>query len=227
MQTASIVRADDLSWQPSPSPSVWRKRLFHQGPPEAGMVTSIVRFEPGSEFPHHGHPDGEEVFVLEGVYSDARGSFPAGTFLLSPQGFEHAPFSIEGCLLLVRLRQYAGADRASVVLDTRAGHWVALAPGVRRLALYDSARYAESKSLIELQPGAALPPREWREGVELFVIKGELGVEERRYPRHTWLRLPRGAARRLRTAQGCMLYISQPGLKLADSRSESGLAQRG
>ena len=43
MQTATIVRAHDLPWQPSPSPSVWRKRLFHQGPAEAGTVNSLVR----------------------------------------------------------------------------------------------------------------------------------------------------------------------------------------
>lgn len=210
MQTATIVRADDLSWQPSPSPSVWRKRLFHRGPPEAGTVNSIVRFDPGSQFPSHGHPDGEEVLVLQGVYSDERGSFPAGTFLLSPEGFEHAPFSVEGCLLLVRLRQYAGDDREQVVLDTTAGNWLELAPGVRRQRLYESARYGDSKWLIEIAPGTALPASELSEGAEVFVVRGGLEEERGRYARHTWLRVLPGSARRLRTDEGCLLYVSQP-----------------
>ena len=208
MQTATIVRAHDLPWQPSPSPSVWRKRLFHQGPAEAGTVNSIVRFDPGSEFPCHGHPDGEEVLVLEGVYSDERGSFPAGTFLLSPEGFRHAPFSLQGCLLLVRLRQYAGTDREQVVLDTKAAPWVTLAPGVRKQQLYESARYPDAKSLIELEPGSELPRDELSEGAELFVLSGELENEEGRHSCHTWLRLPPGGAPRLRTVEGCRLYVS-------------------
>jgi anti-sigma factor ChrR (cupin superfamily) len=209
MQTATIVRADDLSWQPSPSPSVWRKRLFHQGPPESGTVNSIVCFQPGSRFPRHGHPDGEEVLVLEGVYSDERGSFPAGTYLLRPEGFAHTPFSIEGCLLLVRLRQYAGADREQVVLDTKAGPWIPLAPGVRRQRLYESARYVDSKWLLEIERGATLPPGELSEGAEVFVVRGGLEDEEGRYARHTWLRVPPGDAQKLRTDEGCLLYVSK------------------
>jgi hypothetical protein len=208
MQIATIVRAHDLSWQPSPSPSVWRKRLFHRGPAEAGTVNSLVRFDPGSEFPRHGHPDGEEVLVLEGVYSDERGSFPAGTYLLSPEGFQHEPFSLEGCLLLVRLRQYAGADREQVVLDTKAAPWVTLAPGVRKQQLYESARHADAKWLIELERGAELPGGALSEGAELFVLQGELENEEGRYSRHTWLRLPPGGEQRLRTVEGCLLYVS-------------------
>jgi anti-sigma factor ChrR (cupin superfamily) len=210
MQTVTVVRASDLSWQASPSPSVWRKRLFLEGPSESGTVTSLVRFDPGSTFPRHGHPDGEEVFVLEGVYSDERGSFPAGTYLLSPDGFEHEPFSAEGCLLLVRLRQYPGLDREQVVVDTKAGSWATVAPGVRRQPLYHSASHADSKWLLELQPGTALSPGEVPDGVEIFVLDGEFENERGRYPRHTWLSLPPGSTHAARSATGCVLYISTP-----------------
>jgi hypothetical protein len=210
MQDLTIVRAGDLRWQASPSPSVWRKRLFHQGPPESGTVTSIVRFESGSTFPRHGHPEGEEVLVLEGVYSDEGGSFPAGTYILRPEGFEHTPFSVEGCLLLVRLRQYAGLDREHVVIDTQAASWDTLIPGVRRQLLYGSARHTDFKWLIELQRGASLSRGDVPEGAEIVVVEGELEGEQGQYPRHTWLRLPRGSAHALRAATGCLLYVSTP-----------------
>jgi len=208
MQNVTVVRAVDLRWQASPSPSVWRKRLFHEGPPESGTVTSLVRFDPGSTFPRHGHPDGEEVLVLEGVYSDEGGSFPAGTYLLRPEGFEHAPFSVAGCLLLVRLRQYAGPDREHVVIDTQAASRVTLAPGVRRQLLYDSARYADSKWLIELERGAALSRSDLPEGAEIFVVQGSLEDTESEYPCHTWLRLASGNAPPLRAITECVLYVS-------------------
>ncbi|HVZ34921.1 MAG TPA: cupin domain-containing protein [Polyangiaceae bacterium] len=210
MQTLGIVRANDLSWQASPSPSVWRKRLFHDGPPEAGTVTSLVRFDPGSMFPSHGHPEGEEVIVLEGVYSDERGSFPAGTYLLSPDGFQHTPFSVEGCLLFVRLRQYAGLDREQVVIDTKTAPWVTRAPGLRAQLLYDSARYADTKWLLELEPGTALSEGDLPDRAEIFVLEGQIEDEQGRYPRHTWLCLAPGSRDAARTATGCLLYVSKP-----------------
>ena len=57
-----------MPWVPSPSATVWRRRLALEGPAEAGRVTSIVRYEPNSQFHEHGHPDGEEILVLEGAW---------------------------------------------------------------------------------------------------------------------------------------------------------------
>ena len=62
----------DLEWQPSPSATVFRKRLHLVGEPEKGQVTSLVRFVPGSSFSAHDHPEGEEILVIAGVFSDER-----------------------------------------------------------------------------------------------------------------------------------------------------------
>src|SRR3954465_12891407 len=102
-----ILHTDELPWVQSPTPSVWRKRLEQSGLDsvergESGRVTSIVRYDAGSTFPLHPHPEGEEILVLEGVFSDEHGDYPAGTFLLHPEGFRHAPFSKQGCLLFVK-----------------------------------------------------------------------------------------------------------------------------
>ena len=73
------ARSGDRDGQGSPSPTVWRKRLYLDGPVEAGIVTSAVRYDPGAESPHHTHPGGEEVFVLEGEFEDEFGAYPART----------------------------------------------------------------------------------------------------------------------------------------------------
>jgi len=93
-----------MGWQASPSPTVWRKRLELIGPAESGRVTSIVRYDPGSSFPAHPHPDGEEILVLEGTFSDEHGRYPAGSYLLNPEGFSHGRVLSRG-RLPIRLRQ--------------------------------------------------------------------------------------------------------------------------
>ena len=67
-----------MEWTPSPSRTVFRKRVHLVGPPESGQVTSVVRYEPSSTFHGHGHPDGEEILVLDGVFSDEHGDWPRG-----------------------------------------------------------------------------------------------------------------------------------------------------
>ena len=71
--TRAVADTTAMDWQPSPAEGVFRKRLELLGPAESGRVTSIVRFAPGSRFPAHGHPAGEEILVLGGVFSDETG----------------------------------------------------------------------------------------------------------------------------------------------------------
>jgi len=58
-------------------------------------------------------------------YSIAR----AGSYLLNPEGFEHAPFSKPGCLLFVKLRQDPGLDRRPVAILAQPGDIVLIVQG--------------------------------------------------------------------------------------------------
>ena len=46
---------------------------------EPGEVRALLRFAPGKGYPRHCHPEGEEVFVIEGVYEDMGATFKAGS----------------------------------------------------------------------------------------------------------------------------------------------------
>ena len=107
-----VMDTREMDWSPSPAGAVLRKRLHLVGEAESGQVTTFVRYLPGSSFPEHDHPEGEEIFVVKGTFSDQLGDAHEGTHLLNPEGFRHAPFSKLGCLILVKLRQYAGDGRA-------------------------------------------------------------------------------------------------------------------
>jgi len=77
--TARIVaHAADATWSPSPLPGVDRRMLDRVGN-EVARATSIVRYAPGSRFDRHVHGGGEEILVLEGVFSDESGDHAAGT----------------------------------------------------------------------------------------------------------------------------------------------------
>lgn len=65
--------------------------------------TALVRWAPETYFNPHRHYGGEEILVLEGVFSDEHGDYPAGTWLRSPHLSQHEPFSKSGCLILVKV----------------------------------------------------------------------------------------------------------------------------
>lgn len=207
-----VVATHDLDYTPAPSAGVWRKRLEHLGPPEAGRVTSLVRYDPGASFPAHDHPDGEEILVLEGEWCDDRGRFGEGTFQLNPEGFRHAPYTRSGCTLFVKLRQYAGPHRRTVLLNTLGSAWVEREiPGVSSIALYESPDYPESIRLTRMLPGTRAPTLSFPEGEEIFVLSGSFSDELGRYQRHTWLRLPPGSQHTPVSDDGCVLYVKRGG----------------
>lgn len=206
-----VVDAKSLSWTASPSGTVWRRRLHLVGAPESCQVTSIVRYERGSTFPTHDHPEGEEILVLEGVFSDEHSDWPAGTYLLNPEGFRHAPFSREGCLLFVKLRQFPGRDRRHVAIDTRVMPW-AMEPGRELKRLYSQDGYTDRMYLERLNADTTPGERAYPLGAELLVLDGSFEDEHGRYDKHTWLRLPPRFQHAPRTTMGCELYVKEGGV---------------
>lgn len=202
-------RAVDLPagarWWPSPEPGVSRRLLDRVGG-EIARATSVVRYAPGSRFAEHVHGGGEELLVLDGVFSDDEGDYPAGTYLRNPIGTRHAPRSQPGCTLLVKLWQFDPEDRARVVIDTAA---TAFAPGpaagVEQLELH---RFGHERvSLQRWAPGSRLPEQRYPGGAEFYVVDGEFADVDGRYPAGTWLRLPPAAAHTPYSSSGGLLYV--------------------
>ena len=82
---------------------------------EVAVATSIVRYAAGANFDPHGHALGEEFLVLEGVFSDEHGDYPAGTYVRNPPGTKHTPRSDPGCVIWVKLRQMDLAHQLHLV----------------------------------------------------------------------------------------------------------------
>ena len=208
MTIRAVMDTREMSWTPSPAGAVLRKRLHLVGEVESGQVTTLVRYLPGSSFHEHDHPEGEEIFVIKGTFSDHLGDAHEGTHLLNPEGFLHAPHSEPGCLILVKLRQYGGEGREFRRIQTRDMTWATTTfRGIEQKTLYEDERFPDVTRLERWAPGAAPGPREFSGGAEFFVIEGAFEDAEGCYPGGTWLRLPPGSTLEARSDNGCVAYV--------------------
>ncbi len=182
-----VIDTARQEWVASPIPGVWRKPLAREDA-ERGHATSIVRYEPGARFSTHDHPKGEEILVLEGVFSDETGDYPAGTYFRNPEGFRHAPFSEQGCVLLVKLHQFQSDDNQHIVVDT---HSASFQPGSGNLQVLPLHQHgSEQVALVRWPAGEHFQAHSHFGGEEIYVISGELMDEHGCYPQGTWIRSP-------------------------------------
>src|SRR5215207_1993928 len=84
----AVVHSARLPWGRSPIAGVERRMLDRIGD-EVARATSIVRYAPGSHFSLHTHNGGEEFLVLDGVFHDEHGDFPAGSYVRNPPTSHH------------------------------------------------------------------------------------------------------------------------------------------
>lgn len=182
-----VVDSSSIDWMPSPAGGVLRKPLAREHA-ERGHATSIVRYEPGARFDHHRHPLGEEILVLEGVFSDETGDFGPGTYIRNPPGSGHAPYSANGCTLFVKLHQMDARDRRRVRIDTRGASWQQGIGGLRVMPLH--AFEAENVALVKWPAGERFKPHRHYGGEEILVLSGEFADEYGRYRQGHWIRSP-------------------------------------
>jgi ChrR Cupin-like domain len=200
------VHAARLDWRPSPIPGVDRRMLDRIGD-EVARATSIVRYAPHSRFSPHTHGGGEEFLVLDGVFQDEHGDYPAGTYVRNPPASRHRPASELGCTIFVKLWQFDPDDRTPVRIDT-SGLSFTSAPdlaGVEFAPLYEGAgelvlleRWAPGTNISVPVPG----------GIELLVLGGSFIAGGEEFTRLSWLRLPPGARlQAIAGHDGCKLWV--------------------
>jgi anti-sigma factor ChrR (cupin superfamily) len=205
-QRVVVPAPQDDGWVDSPLPGVQRHRLDRVGG-ELARATSIVRYAPGSRFAAHRHGGGEEYLVLDGIFCDERGEYPAGTYVRNPPGSGHAPFSHTGCTLFVKLWQFAASDTQAVRIDTRSSPWYpGLVSGLSVMPLH--AYDGVDTALVRWAPNTRFNAHSHPGGEEILVLEGLFRDEQGEYPAGTWLRNPRWSRHAPFTgAQGALIYV--------------------
>ena len=182
-----VVHSDQLVWNASPMPGVDRRMLDRIGG-EVARATTIVRYAPDSKFSAHTHTGGEEFIVLDGVFQDEHGDFPAGTYVRNPPTTSHTPGSESGCTIFVKLWQFNMDDR-NQFRKTMAEELAAPVKGVATAELHRDAQEAVTYSHID---AAATLTNTDAGGIEMLVIAGSMTESGDALGKGTWLRLPEG-----------------------------------
>jgi len=200
----SVVHSAQKDWVASPMPGVDRRMLDRIGD-EVARATSIVRYAPLSKFSSHVHTGGEEFFVLDGVFQDEHGDFPAGTYIRNPPQSSHTPGSEPGCTIFVKLWQFDLDDRTHVRIDTnkmRALPDPARA-GVAVIPLFKDDR---EDVVLELWDAGSTVALDAQHGFELLVLEGTFEEAGEPFQAGSWLRLPAG--------HSCQATVGQGGAKV-------------
>lgn len=210
-----VMHADDLPWQASPMAGVSRRMLDRIGD-EVARATTIVRYDPGSKFSSHVHDGGEEFIVLEGVFQDEHGDFPAGSYIRNPPQSKHTPGSEPGCTIMVKLWQFDLADRTHIRIDmNRIGE----VTDPERAGVAVTPLFMDQRENVRLEHWA--PNRDITidadGGAELFVLDGGFEEGSDQFRRHSWLRLPIGGRFKAQTgAKGAKVWIKSGHLRFVE-----------
>jgi hypothetical protein len=92
--------------------------------------------------------------------------------------------------------------------------------GIEEKVLYEDRSFPERTRLERWASGASAGARTWLNGVEIFVLDGDLVSGRERFERGTWMRLPPGDSLAASTESGCTLYVKEGAV--AWLRTEAG-----
>jgi len=199
-----VMQSEKLNWS-SRRGDLVGKPLYVCGGKMNGAVTVIVKYFPNADFEFHDHPQGEEIFVLDGVFTDERGDHEAGSYLFNPETFTHTPSTKQkGNLILIRLRQYPniGVRRTESVVNSNKMEWVVpdfkkRGEGVTEKLMYpleeDQAEYSERQWIERWSADATPEPFVVEDLLEIFILKGGFTDEDGSYNKGDWIRLPKGS----------------------------------
>ncbi|MCM2680271.1 cupin domain-containing protein [Echinimonas agarilytica] len=208
-----VVHSNALEWQPSPAAGVERKPLARENK-EQGHATSIVRYAAGSRFKAHPHPGGEEIFVLEGIFSDESGDYGPGTYIRNPPGTQHAPYSSEGCVIFVKLHQFNPSDSKVVRIATEQTPWLPGQGGLQVMPLHSFEH--ENVALVKWPAHEKFKPHRHFGGEEVLVLSGEFKDDLGSYPAGSWIRSPHMSRHHPFVEQQTVIWVKTGHLPVGD-----------
>lgn len=182
-----MMTPEQYEWIPSPQKGVDRVMLDRIGA-EKARATSIVRYAPSSIFPPHNHPNGEEILVLDGTFSEQDHDYPAGWYLRNPDGTSHQPFSHNGAVIFVKLRQMSSDDDQTIRINTNLLEVWHSENGQRICPFFQNEK-------VELRqiPMNDLLQIESNQFTEILILDGTLDIDHQVFPTGSWIRLAKNS----------------------------------
>ena len=116
-KASRFVEVHGLPWEKTKFPGVEAKTLLVDK--ETGLLTALLKMDPGACLPDHEHVLIEQTFVIEGALVDAEGTCTAGNFVWRPAGSRHEAHTPNGGLMLAVFQvpnKFFGDDGTTDVL---------------------------------------------------------------------------------------------------------------
>ncbi len=87
-----MIDLEAIPFQPTRHPGV--SIHFYRSDRASGHAAVMIRMEPGCGYPAHRHVGPEELFVLQGGFSDEHGTYRAGDYARFERGSSHSPVAL-------------------------------------------------------------------------------------------------------------------------------------
>lgn len=98
-----VVHANEMEWEPIRYPGCYVKTLMVD--PKHGLLTVLLKMDPGAKLPDHEHTLVEQTYMIEGRLVDLDGpekglEVGPGEFVYRPAGSRHSAWTPEGGLMV-------------------------------------------------------------------------------------------------------------------------------
>jgi len=207
VQKRITINTETLDWDQTISQNITQKTLETNNNDGYEQITSLVRYGAGAIYLPHCHPNGEEIFVLEGTLSDERGDFPSGSYIRNPPSSYHQTYSKHGCLILIKVEQMTLNDTKHLHVETYSEDWkIDILSNTDLINLYTS--HDEKVDLVRYLPSESPNKTSSQDDVcvELFVLDGVLNHQDKFYPKNTWIKEIGDSFQDLFSRSGCTIY---------------------
>lgn len=95
-----VLRRGETPWEPTGVPGVTYRKLYLDA--ATGLMTTLLKLEPGARWPGHHHRKDEQCLILEGEIRHPDGEFRAGDFIWAEAGStDPLTTTATGALLLI------------------------------------------------------------------------------------------------------------------------------
>ena len=99
-----ITKATEVEWKPLVEEGIKTDGIYvkvlRYDEEKKRSPTFMLKFDAGASYPNHNHPEGEEVYILEGEVRFGPDQLNAGDYLYTPPNATHSVFSRTGCTML-------------------------------------------------------------------------------------------------------------------------------
>ena len=191
-----VVDTNRMGWEPTGQKGVSIKVLERVLDPRKGRETALFKLEPGTALPREVLEVRQEIFVLEGSYSDENGSYGAHTWIWNPPGYAQTISTREGCVFYAKRRipiYKDEATRSRKVIDAKTAKWLEFPHrGADVLHLHKDPNGLETGRIGHVHTHRKIPSHDHSIGEETFVLEGRLSDEYTSYPKGVWFRMPCG-----------------------------------